>query len=180
MKFAPENSLMAKLAQQMESTSYDAIYFRPKDRCPNGATKFGTFPLYLRQLYMIRSASQIDFKALSVTHQSLLVQMKKYYPEATDTAAGLKVLLKAAKSPEFQDNLDRLEKIEAEIADKRMYGMFMEAVYKTEVWQKFPAARDKPFSVDHEWNVYHHSRQGPQGIGAVLAEALGLDEPDDD
>ncbi len=173
------HSLMAKLAHEMSKRNFDITRHRPKERMPDGVVRFGTLPLALRRLYVIRNSSREQYKALRIMQQSLLAALRRFYPKNSASASGLKALLKHADDPEFRDTLDRLEKVETEIAENRTYGLFLEAVFQYEVWQNFPESYETPFSVDKAWVVYNDPNRKPTLFQGQWSPPDDVDDSDD-
>ncbi len=173
------NQLLSKLVTDLEYANKLAVRHQPKGIRPIGATAFGTLPVGLRRLYLVLSEARERFNSYKAKHQELIADMRKFYPDASYSAAAMHSLMQASALPEFNEALDRLGKIEIDVAEYRTYCMFVEAVYQCEVWKLFPETYKTVYKVDNEWTVYHNSKPTLTNFDGEWTPPDDVDDSDD-
>jgi len=138
-------------------------------------TRFGAADNDIKRLYELRRQTRDRVNGPAMRYNSLMQNVAEIFGGQVTMLdpAGLIQLRDKLVEPSFEELVQKVRKVEAELMPLAALAKVVDALYVAEVNVRFMDTRTKPFSIDRNWTIFHRKQKQPQGLGEILG-VLGV------
>ena len=166
----PTHSLIWQVAELLRGV-YGSDRHRPSMRAPKDAEIFGVLSEHAKKLYMLRADQREVIAKEFSAYKELGAKLNARCPDR-DTVPGILSIVKAGEDPDFRKLLEWVRDCEEVLMSRHPLTTVIEVLYDQEVRNQFPALRDKKFSIDSQWKVFHRKDAATSDIMHAFMNAL--------